>query len=789
MNFFHRRSLSFSFFASKPPWFFHHFHGYASATSNEILTILETVDPMEHTLDRALPHLNPEIVTSVVQQHPNRLLGFRFYIWSTKWKSLRSRVSQNLVMDMLAKDSGSGSGFELYWKALEQLRDCGLPIASHAFTVLIKGFSKLGMAEKAVESFGRMRDFNCKPNVITYNCILYIMLRNQVFLLALAVYNEMLKLNFSPNVTTYNVLIGGLFKCNKIQDALKMFDEMTQRGFIPNEITYTIIISGLCQEKRLDEARSLFDKLKRSGFYPDSVAYNSLLNGYCKSGRFDEAFVFLQSSNIDGYVIGLNGYSCLIDGLFRANRYAEARGWYMKMIKANIKPDIVLYTILVRGLAEEGRAQDALNLLNDMKESGLVPDAYCYNAVIKGLCDAGLLNMARSLYLEISNQEWFPNPCTSTILISAMCREGLIEEAQQIFDEMEKLGCAPPIVTFNALIHGLCKAGKVEEANMLFYKMEIGRNPSLFLRLSQGGNRVLDTASLETMVGQLCESGNFLEAYKLLLKLADSGVMPDTVTYNSLINGFCKSGNINGALKLLKDMQLKGISPDSVTYGTLIDGLQRVDREDDAFVVFNQMAKTGCKASSAVYKSLMTWSTRKGNFSLAFSLWLKYQSSLPGRDKESMNVIEEQFKKGELDNAINGLLRIDFKLKDFDLAPYSILLIGFCEAGRLKEALTIFSILENYKVNVTPPSCVKLIYGLCKSGTLDLAINVFIYTLEKGFMLPRACNHLLKCLLCSQDKRNSALALVRSISSFGYDQDAYLFQSTKFLLRSHFNKP
>ncbi|KAF4369229.1 hypothetical protein F8388_022885 [Cannabis sativa] len=669
MNFFHRRSLSFSFFASKPPWFFHHFHGYASATSNEILTILETVDPMEHTLDRALPHLYPEIVTSVVQQQPNRLLGFRFYIWSTKWKSLRSRVSQNLVMDMLAKDNGSG--FELYWKALEQLRDCGLPIASHAFTVLIKGFSKLGMAEKAVESFGRMRDFNCKPNVITYNCILYIMLRNQVFLLALAVYNEMLKLNFSPNVTTYNVLIGGLFKCNKIQDALKMFDEMTQRGFIPNEITYTIIISGLCQERRLDEARSLFDKLKRSGFYPDSVAYNSLLNGYCKSGRFDEAYVFLQSSNIDGYVIGLNGYSCLIDGLFRANRYAEARGWYMKMIKANIKPDIVLYTILVRGLAEEGRAQDALNLLNDMKESGLVPDAYCYNAVIKGLCDAGLLNMARSLYLEISNQEWFPNPCTSTILISAMCREGLIEEAQQIFDEMEKLGCAPPIVTFNALIHGLCKAGKVEEANM----------------------------------------------------------------------------------------------------------------EDDAFVVFNQMAKTGCKASSAVYKSLMTWSTRKGNFSLAFSLWLKYQSSLPGRDKESMNVIEELFKKGELDNAINGLLRIDFKLKDFDLAPYSILLIGFCEAGRLKEALTIFSILENYKVNVTPPSCVKLIYGLCKSGTLDLAINVFIYTLEKGFMLPRACNHLLKCLLCSQDKRNSALALVRSISSFGYDQDAYLFQSTKFLLR------
>ncbi|KAK7280132.1 hypothetical protein RJT34_25194 [Clitoria ternatea] len=73
----------------------------------------------------------------------------------------------------------------------------------------------------------------------------------------------------------------------------------------------------------------------------------------------------------------------------------------------------------------------------------------------------------------------------------------------------------------------------------------------------------------------MCEAGQVFNAYKLLVQLADSGVLPDIMTYNILINGFCKKRNINGALKLFKDLQLKGLSPDSVTYGTLIDGLYR----------------------------------------------------------------------------------------------------------------------------------------------------------------------------------------------------------------------
>ncbi|CAL5351929.1 unnamed protein product [Camellia sinensis] len=756
---------------------------YEITTHEEVLSIINSSTPMEPELEKVVPFLLPDIVNSVFQEQLNPELGFRFFVWASKRRKFRCWVSFDFIIDMLVKDNG----FELYWKTLEELKSCGVPISSDAFTVLISGYWKLRMAEKAVEAFGRMKDFDCKPDLHTYNMILHVMVEKEVILLALAVYNVMLKSNCAPNCATYSILIDGLCKSGKTQDALKLFDEMTQRGIPPNRITFTVIISGLCKSKRADEAHRLFNTMKRSGCSPDTITYNALLNGFCKLGKVDEAFMLCSSFKKEGYALGINGYSCLIDGLFRARRYNEAHDLFQKMSEENIIPDLVLYTIMIRGLAEAGKVKDALKLLRVMTEKGVAPDTHGYNTLIKGFCDMGLLDQARSLKLEISKQDLFPDTCTYTILICGMCRNGLVGEAREIFNEMEKVGCFPSVVTFNALIDGLCKDGDLDEAHLLFYKMEIGRNPSLFLRLSQGTDRVLDSASLQTMVAKLCDSGLILKAYKLLMQLADSGVLPNITTYNILINGFSKARNINGAFKLFKELQLKGHSPDSVTYGTLIDGLQRVDREEDAFGVFDQMKKNGCMPSSAVYKSLMTWSCRKKKISVAFSIWLKYLRSLPGRDEEAIKVAEEHFEKGELEKAVRGLLELDFKVKDFDSAPYTIWIIGLCQAQKLDEALKLFSILAEWGINVSPPSCARLIHSLCKEENLDEAINIFCYTMEKGYMLmPRICNQLLKCIL-SKGKSNYALDLLNRMNSMGYDLDAYLYSSTKFRLHGHWN--
>lgn len=761
------------------PW------GFCVCQRQNLSTLRETKRLSLSCTEKHLSQPDPSstIDSSNSQKQPDSRLDIRFCIlFALKAEGLRSRPSLNLVCDAIARNNW----FLLYLEALEKLRSSGVLLTSEAYRILLRTYVGLGMLEKAIAVFSRMRELYCEFDAHMYSTIIKPLLQKEMYLLVFALYNLMMKLNCSPDEYTYSLLIDGFCKCGRSDEVIEILEDMDRNNIRPNMITFTSILSGLCQGKKVDYAYRLFNKVKGDWFQPDLITYSVLLDGFCKLGRFGEAFSLVQLLERDGFTLGVDNYSCIIDGLFRAKRYREAFSWYTKMLKQGIMPDVVLYTIMIHGLSKEGRVGEAVKLLDEIVQSGLTPDAYCYNAVIKGLCDFGLLDRALSLQLEISEHDQFPNACTYSILICAMCRDGLVEGAHQIFNQMEKLGCLPSIVTFNALISGLCKAGQLEEARLLFCKMEIGKSPLLFLRLSQGGNRAVDGLGLRKTVEQMCESGNVLDAYHLL---TESGVVPDITTYNILINAYCKAVNVDRALKLFEHLKLKGLSPDSVTYGTLIDGLYRVDREGDALKLYEQLLEKGGEPSCSAYKALMTWLCRKKKVSLAFSVWLKYLNSLPGRADDSTKDLEGYFNGGQVEKAIRRLLELDLKFKDFNLAPYTILLIGLCQEKRVKEALIIFSVLDEFNININPPSCAHLIKGLCKKKKLDKAVDVFHYALDKGFFLSRPIrNQLLSCLLCSPTDKEYADALIKRMESLGYSTHRYHSKKVKSLICNYWGQ-
>nr|XP_027187791.1 pentatricopeptide repeat-containing protein At1g79540 isoform X2 [Cicer arietinum] len=597
--------------------------------------------------------------------------GLRFCLWiALKFDSLKNEPYYSVTRVLSHNNCHS-----FYWDALHLLKDKGILITSGSIRALIRFYSHSGHTENAINAFAKMREFGVKPDAHTYNTILRDVLRQKLFVLSLALYNTMLKSNCVPNEHTYNMLIDGFCKSGNIKGAREVLDEMQKVGFVPDAISSNSILYGLCQTQNVDEAHSLFSLMKENGCSPDLISCNTLLHGFCKLGRLDDAVSFLRFIKQDGFSLDLIGYCSLIHSFFRARRYGEALAWYAGMFKAGFKPDGHSYAIMLRGLSGGGRIGEAARMLDEMVRIGLTPDVHCYNAMLKGLCDMGLLDRAMSLYLEMSER----NAYTHTILICEMCKRGMVEDAQEVFNQMEKLGCIPSVVTFNVLINGLCKADKLEEARLLFYKMEIGRNPSLFLSLSQGSAQVLDSTSLQKKIEQMCEAGQFLEAYKFLIQLADSGVVPDIITYNILINAFCEACNIHGAFTLLEDLQKKGVSPDSVTYGILVNGLYLDNRENDALKICERIQKAGFKPSIAFYRAVMTWLCRMSKVSLAFNLYLDYLKSLPSRHNDSISALEKYLVEGKLEQVIRGLLELDFKARDFDLAPYTILLIGFCQ--------------------------------------------------------------------------------------------------------------
>ncbi|GAU24454.1 hypothetical protein TSUD_319310 [Trifolium subterraneum] len=673
------------------------------------------------------------------------LQGLRFCIWVALKFETFTDEPYYLVSDILARNNWHS----IYWEALELLNKKDILLTSDSVRALVRSYSYAGHTNKAIEAFGRMRELGIIPDAHMYNTILRDVLRKQLFELALALYNTMVKCNVVLDEYAYNMLIDGFCKSGNIKGAREMVDEMQKANLAPNALSYTSVLYGLCQvKKNMDEAYKWFNAMKEDGFLPDVVSCNVLLNGYCQVGRLDEAVSFVWSMKRDGFSLNRNGYCSLINGFFRARRYSEAHAWYTRMFKEGIVPDVVTYGIMIRGLSDEGRVGEAVRMLDEMTQIGLTPDAHCYNAIIKGLCDIGLLNRAQSLRLEISQE----NVYTHTIIIGEMCKRGMIDEAQELFHRIKKLelGFVPSVVTFNTLISGLCKAHKLKEAILLCYTMETGRTYSLFL----------SGPDLHKKLQQMCEAGQFLDAYELLT-LINSRVKPDIITYNILINACCRAREIQRAFHLFEELKKIGLSPDCVTYGTLIKGLYIVNKEEEASIFFNRMQEDGYEPTLEVYRTLMTWLCKKSKVLLAFKLYLKYLKSLPSRDNDSISALEEYLSGEKLEQVIRGLVELDLKARDFKLDPYTILLIGFCQVEKVDEALIIFSVLDEFNIKINATSCVHLIKGLCKKSRLSDAGKIFLYSLDKGFMLrPKICNHLFEHLLDSEDCKELAVDLI-----------------------------
>ncbi|XP_062199850.1 pentatricopeptide repeat-containing protein At1g79540-like [Phragmites australis] len=708
----------------------------------------------------------------------------RLFLFSALSPHLRSPLLHSrAVVPLLLSTDGDAAMFD----AIDDARAAGLRAPSAAFEALVFAHASAGRHEEAVQAFARMDEFGCRPTTFVYNAVLKALVDSAVIPLALALYNRMVAAGCPPNRATYNVLMDGLCKRGMAGDALKLFDEMLERGIVPNVKTHTVLLSSLCNAGKLKDAEKLLLSMNEKGCPPDEVTYNSLLSGLCKAGRVDEAFERLELLRSGGFALGLKGYSCLIDGLFQAGRYNDGFECYKEMLmRSDVSPDIVLYTIMIRGCSEAGRTEDAVSFLDEMKEKGFVPDTFCYNTLLKTLCDAGNLDGARSLWSEMLQNNMVLDSTTHTIMICGLCKKGLLDEAMQVFNEMEKVDCHPTVMTYNVLIHGLYRVRRLEEARMLFYKMEMGNNPSLFLRLTLGANQVRDSESLQKLVNTMCQSGQVLKAYKLLRGIIDSGVVPDVVTYNTLIKGLCKVRNLDGALRLFKELELKGLSPDDITYGTLIDRLLRAHRENDARMLFQNILQSGGTPSLSIYNSMMRSLCRMKKLSQAISLWLDHlpkKYNLSAED-EVLADARKKIEDDSLDEAVRELIKIDQKYGSLNSTPYTIWLIGLCQARRIGDALKIFHTLEEFGIAVTPACCAFLTKYLCWERNLNAAVDVMLYTLSKRFIMSRHVGNRLLRNLCIHHRRQDAQALAWRMHLVGYDMDAYLREPTKGLLHS-----
>ncbi|KFK35239.1 hypothetical protein AALP_AA5G258400 [Arabis alpina] len=173
---------------------------------------------------------------------------------------------------------------------LKEISESSLSCRLIVLNRVIFAFAESRQIDKVLVILEQMKEWQCKPDVITYNSVLDILGRAGLV-------NEMLELfssmkedcDVSLNIITYNTVINGMKKACRFDMCLVLYNEMVQCGIEPDLLSYTAVIDSLGRSGNIKEALRLFVEMKKRQIQPSVYVYRALIDCLKKSGDFHRA--------------------------------------------------------------------------------------------------------------------------------------------------------------------------------------------------------------------------------------------------------------------------------------------------------------------------------------------------------------------------------------------------------------------------------------------------------------------------------------------------------------------
>lgn len=92
-----------------------------------------------------------------------------------------------------------------------------------------------------------------------------------------------------------------------------------------------------------------------------------------------------------------------------------------------------------------------------------------------------------------------------------------------------------------------------------------------------------------SLLGALRQSGEYVQADRIMADMAEQGILPNIVTYNTLMYIYIEQGKHAEARSVLAHMEDKGISPSPATYSTALLTYQKTGDASGAIVFFSEL--------------------------------------------------------------------------------------------------------------------------------------------------------------------------------------------------------
>ncbi|GAB4861160.1 hypothetical protein Ancab_036317 [Ancistrocladus abbreviatus] len=424
---------------------------------------------------------------------------------------------ENAILDLYAKCGDMGFT-ERVFNRLEK-RDV---LAWNSFMSM---YSRIGLFDEVVKSYGLMKNSCVTPNQFTYAIVLSACTRLMTISIGKQVHCDVVKMGFgchsfcesslidlyvkhhsvndarrvfdevrNPVLVSWTAMIAAYIQIGLAEDAVKMFENMQQACHVPDQVAFATVIGAFVNLGRLKEACNLFSQM------PDrnNVVWNLMISGHAKRGYETEAIMFFVNMKKAGVkstrstlgsvlsaIAGLEaldigrlvhsqaikqGLDCnvyvgssLINMYAKCKRLTSARDVFDTLEERNV----VFWNTMLGGYAQNGLANAVVDLFINMKECGLQADEFTYTSILSACSCLGSSKMGCQLHSIIIKKNFESNLFVGNALVDMYAKSGSLTEARQLFELIQNRDN----VSWNAIIVGYVQEEEEDEAFDMFRRM------------------------------------------------------------------------------------------------------------------------------------------------------------------------------------------------------------------------------------------------------------------------------------------------------------------------------
>ncbi|XP_020220281.1 pentatricopeptide repeat-containing protein At4g16390, chloroplastic [Cajanus cajan] len=507
----------------------------------------------------------------------------------------------------------------------EKMPSFGVELESNdiAASFMIHAYALSGNADMAFKLYDRAKAEKWRVETEAFSALIKMCGILENFDGCLSVYNDMKVLDVKPNLATYNVLLYAMGRGKRARDAKAIFEEMINNGFSPTWPTYGALLQAYCKARFRDKALGVYKEMKEKGMNLDVVLYNLLFDMYVDVGCMDEALEIFEDMKSSGTCQPDNfTYSCLInmysshlkhtESLESSNPWEQHVSMILKDVGDKVSEGDVIF--ILKRMVDPNTASFVLRYLLDKIKFSRDKEVIFYNVTLNLFRKSRDFEGAKKLFDEMLQRGIKPNNITFSTIVNCASASGLPNMAVEWIEKMSGFGCEPDGTTCSSMVYAYARTNNADKAQNLYDR-------------AKAEKWCLDVVPFSTLIKMYAMSRNYDKCLKLYREMKVLGVKPNVATYNTLLGAMLRAKNHKQAKTIYKEMKSNGVPPDFITYASLLEVYIRAQRSEDAFGVYKEMKGSGVDMTADLYNKLLAMCVDVGHIDKAVEIFDEMKSS------------------------------------------------------------------------------------------------------------------------------------------------------------------